>query len=1542
MRNLRYRFPLTLRIPVLGAAGWLVLAAPAAALDLVVDDFRPDLSGSPADTARLDPAWGDFLAIGAAERRYVTSPQPVLLCDSVGRNGRAGSTPVVVATADGSFKVAYVAWDIGHQYRAVNDNIHPRANLVTRTVTVGEGYIHRTDGVLIAEAENVPDQFGAVQSPNRPPTYFNFVAEGSRYAAYWGSMDPGAYIRHTTHKQAAAGGSPDGWGRYLFEAAPPNDPVNVAGYGEISAAMLPGTQGTRAVLAYETRIAPGDNVSEIRWEDLEAGTHQKASFSRPGTYAEDYAIAADSAGNTVLLWREGSTLLVTAYDADRAVALPPAMVQAGITYKDAANEHFYRPYAIANTTAGNFLIAYVRAGRAWYRTAAIPHGAQAYALGPETALSGETETANYPSIAVNGSKVLFGWFKRVGAADSLVGALHDRQGAGVAAVPSERRALTRETISFSEVGPGWYFYHYFKAPSLALDGSDNIAVAYDNRFAAKLSTTARFAIFHPTAEFVSRPIDLGSLPAAVPLVPSDSLEYLGIRAPARTSQGQSMEGDVTVAISGDSVFGGAGGGFAEFPVGRRSGIEFLRYRIVPRAIAPDYVQQVRVDSLIVRFNVKPRRPRLDSIRIGDGPRAAFDPLAAYEVLTRKDSVHLDVSGIDVESRPRAMFRLLIDGRVADSVAVDPSAPGTYRTRFSFKPPEDLPNPLPIAVMMRDSSGWWSLPAEFRPSFRNHAPAETLAVVRGRGRDSSGVYLPRTPGAADTVPVAAMDTLVLQLGDTATALVRLGDRNDDTVTLRVLRNGANILDRRAAVRDLQTFRFAADTASPLVDTLTLLAIDKDTAAALSFLLRPNRLPAVDSVWLAAFTDKQGARQAGPFDAVRDFAADSGLQVPHGLPAVLRTGWSDADRTFGDRVRISWTVYSARAACAAGDLACYDRAGYPDADSLSTALALPEEYLAVRATDSSGAFQERRVRLEYPVFDTAGAASFRAALDSLARSLDFVLGSSRTADTIEAELANTGNVPLQVLSVSTAADDRRWLSLKLVWEVPGAPPRKDSLLATGRTDSNAVPAGRSVAVAPGARLTLSIRVSSDSLRGDSVLVDTLVLRTNDLANPYIRIPIRMAYNDLPLLRLSHQGGRPGPSGGHNDAGLPDFLPVRSRLVFAFSEPVRILDPAARFRVYSYLDSLKNPEGHEAIPGQYLYRSKAASPKRTLESDRTPGSDRIFGPAWGPGDSIADTLYFIPAYVRASDSLKVRPRPGSFIHRDVIRIAVANGVTDRAGNALDLRLDKVARAPGTVDTVWSVRVDTGSFRVVSTEPASREEKWDPDRLIRVRFNRSLGLPPPRGGDTLTALSFTRLKGDSNGGVWIRSSARGDRRYDFQFVGLEGGDSTLVLRPRPKLAAFDTVTVRLSGGLADVDGLTLDGNGDGFPSRFYDPADTTDDFAWTFHTKDQEFYVFPNPFRHGDPRHRDKGSITFKNVNSLRGYRPGREIALRIHAMNGDLVYSSRSASRPAAAESWASMDWDLRNNAGNKAGTGVYIYTLVLGGGKVLSKGKVAVIR
>lgn len=1522
-----FRLPALLLLVLLAAVPGAVLA-----LDYAVDDFRADFSGSPGDTSGLDPAFGDTLKIAPKRFDYV-SLDPVFLSDSAGNNGQAGGTPIVSAIATRAFKTAYISWPLGHAMRPVNDNIHPKANIVTRTAVIGEGEVRvEAIGTRIAGLENINDPFlPKVQQDARPPTYFNFTAEGSRYAAYWGSLDQGSYIRRATHVDAAGGGSPDTWGKYLY-VTPPTVPVKVEGFGELSAAAIPGSGGRRTVVVWESRLTIGDNRTAIRREDLDAGTFTQVEFSRAATYGEDYAVAADSAGNVVVLWRENQDLWMTAYDASDAVAQPPTLVEASVSVKDAATVHWYRPYALGNIVNGRFLIAYTQAGTLHYRALAIPFGAQAFSLGAETALTGAGETANYPSIASSHNRILVAWFKRAAGGDSLVSALFDRQGIGFDPASRRDRPLTKEIISFSQTGAGWSIYHYFKAPSVAIDSVGNIAAAYDNQFWAKLSITSNFAIFHDSGSFTSKSISALLLPSPLPMLPSDSLQYLGYRLVTRTSAGLPADVDLELAVSADGTFADPGSAFQAFPAGQKRGPGSFKYRVDLKSNPPAHYTQTKVDSLVLSYNLKPRRPSIDSIRIGGGAMTPFDPAAAYSVLPRKDSVRMVLGGVDLDDGGGVKFFLFLGDSAIDSAAAGRSAPGRYRGALAFKPPGTLPSPLDLSVRMRDSSGWVSLAAAFAPEFRNRAPAETVSIVRNRGRDSSGVYRP-SGGGSDTLLPAASQTVVLQAGDTATVRIRLGDPNDDTVGYRLVRNGDTIAAGRAAVADLLSFRLPADTAPPLVDTVTAFVSDPDTSIAFRFLLRPNRAPTLDSLFHASYKGRDSARLIGPFDVVRDFAADSGIQVPSALPAVMRAGWSDPDLAAGDGVRLDWTVHS-RGACAQGDLACYPRAVQPAGDSLAHAFALPEEYLTVRATDATGAFTERRVKLEFPTLDTSASASFRAGLQALADDLDFILGGQVQSKTVQAELASVGNVPLQILSATTGYNDRKWLDLRLAWETPGTPPRKDSLRLAGRTDSNAIRPGSPILVAAGAKLTLTFRISSDSLRGDSVLADTLVLRTNDLSNPFIRIPIRMAYNDLPILRISHLGGAPGPSGGLNDGGLPDLLPVRSSLVFAFSETMSIPDPGQRIRIYSYLDSLKNPAGHGPVPGAFEYRRRP----QAAVSGNAPAKRAA---AAGGEDILADTLIFRPAYVRPSDSLKVLPRPGAFIHRDLLHIAVSNGVTDKAGNALDLRLDRASRAPSSLDTIFAVQVDTGSFRVVSTVPAARSDGWHPDNSLRIRFNRRLAASPPAGRDSVTLLDLAEMEGDSNRGIWIRSTSRSNRRYDLQFLALEDGDSTLVLRSRPKFASFDSVTVTLSGGITDLDGLTLDGNGDGFPSHFYDAGDTTDRYSFAFYTREQDFYVFPNPFRFSNPRHREKGGVTFKNINSLSGFASGREVVLRVHSMTGDLLYSSRSASRGVASQ-WASMDWDLRNNAGNLVGTGVYIYTLVAGERKVLKKGKVAVIR
>ena len=68
------------------------------------------------------------------------------------------------------------------------------------------------------------------------------------------------------------------------------------------------------------------------------------------------------------------------------------------------------------------------------------------------------------------------------------------------------------------------------------------------------------------------------------------------------------------------------------------------------------------------------------------------------------------------------------------------------------------------------------------------------------------------------------------------------------------------------------------------------------------------------------------------------------------------------------------------------------------------------------------------------------------------------------------------------------------------------------------------------------------------------------------------------------------------------------------------------------------------------------------------------------------------------------------------------------------------------------------------------------------------------------------------------------------------------------------------------------------------------------------------------------------------------------KIHTMTGDLVYSSirRNDFKKITEDSLPIWEWDLRNNHKNYVATGVYIYSVHEKKGRILKKGKIAVIR
>ena len=1508
-------------------AALLCACGGASAIRHSVSDFRLDSSAALTDRFRLDPGWGDSLLLLPESFRYA-SVRTFLLSDGRFENGDAGASPVAAMTDLYRFKVFYLSWrgaphdNSINAYPAPPSKEAPRANIVSRTIDLSPdtAAIDVSARVMALQetATETPPKF--LYSNGAPaPTYLNYAADGNNFAAYWGTGTPNGPVRRLTHNDGPAG-------TYVTPAVP----VATGGYGKVSSALVPGSAGTRTVLAYETDF--NTRRFEVRWEQLSApfSSTVSAPYARP-VFPEDFAVAADSLGNSVVMWREGADLYAMAFDPAHAELQPPTLIQAGVAWKDTI-DHLYRPYAVASLRNNAFIIAYalVNAGTCDIvtRSLALP-GAGGWAVGAPVALTGNHWNL-FPDIAVSADRAVIGYYQRIAGSTAVrrfLGSILVKSGNTLSFTAGRTDVdFANENISFAGINPNWNRYHALKTASVSIDLKGNVVAAYDSGAHAKVALVRNTPIYFDSSSFISR-----SLKVENPAIPSftfnsalDSVNFLALRA-VTTDSSRTI---LSLAVSPTAAFAPAAA-YAALPAPAKHAGGFYRYRVdmLTRKTgnsATTNLTTPKVKSLQVEYNVKPGTPVVDSIRTGVSAQAAYDASATYTLLTRKDSLKIVCHGFDADDNGME-FRISLGNSVLASAAGARTSAGNYTASLALLPPDTLLNPLVLSLATIDSGGWTSRIVSLSFVFRNIVPAQTVRIFRNKGRDSSGIFL-FSGGGVDTLTPAAGGLLHIQTGDSLDVKALYSDGNDDSVAAAWLRNSVNLGSRNLSTADSLRFRFAPDLLAPIVDTLVMRVGDKDTTVTLKIPVRPNRLPSIDSVFHASYQGKDSVWKAGPFDKLKDFAADTGLVIPAGMSTMLQAGFSDPDA--GDALNVKWRVFRQPAGCTHGNTACYVQTDSGSGASITRVFGIQEQCLTLRATDPTGAFIERRVWLEYPVLDTAGTA---AAFAKLTGDIAFTIDAAKRDSTVQARISSQGTATLVVSSIKTIGNDRKWAYFRINW-LSGTPPAADSAAFAGPTNVNALTGGRTISLAPGASLDLSFHFFSDSLRGDSVLTDTLLVQTNDFANPILRIPFSITYRDLPVATLSVPGSpRAGPAGAYNAAGLPNLVPARSSIAVSFSETVRILRPDSSFRVYSLLDSLKRPAGKGSIAGSYAYRRKPAS-----------GLGKTT--AWA-ADSLADTLIFTPAYDKPSDSLKVRPNPGYFIHRDVLRLQLSNGITDRAGNALDLRLDKTVLVPGSLDSAFQARVDTSYLAVVSTTPSQDESGWDPEAPIRIRFNRKLSRRPPAGIDTLTLLDASSLHESDNRAVKITSLYRHGRGYDFRILSLADNDSTLVIGTRPFLTALDTVTLSLSGGILDTSGLSLDGNGNRLPEWLYDQKDTVDRFTLTFSTRGADFYVFPNPFRFSDSRHREKGSITFKNLNTLRGYSLGNDVVLRVHTMSGDLVYrnsTGQAAKGDADGKIHTSLDWNLQNDHGNTVGTGIYIYTLMVGKSRVLVKGKVAVVR
>lgn len=92
-----------------------------------------------------------------------------------------------------------------------------------------------------------------------------------------------------------------------------------------------------------------------------------------------------------------------------------------------------------------------------------------------------------------------------------------------------------------------------------------------------------------------------------------------------------------------------------------------------------------------------------------------------------------------------------------------------------------------------------------------------------------------------------------------------------------------------------------------------------------------------------------------------------------------------------------------------------------------------------------------------------------------------------------------------------------------------------------------------------------------------------------------------------------------------------------------------------------------------------------------------------------------------------------------------------------------------------------------------------------------------------------------------------------------------------------------------------------------------------------------FPNP-------------VTAADTKTYIGYKLSKDsdITLSIHDMMGNLISrKSCSAGANGGRATYNEVEWDLKTDGGSAVGNGIYVY-LIIGDGKILSKGRIAIVK
>jgi hypothetical protein len=763
----------------------------------------------------------------------------------------------------------------------------------------------------------------------------------------------------------------------------------------------------------------------------------------------------------------------------------------------------------------------------------------------------------------------------------------------------------------------------------------------------------------------------------------------------------------------------------------------------------------RVDSLVTpaikkvtfQWSAKPRIGPLDSVAINSVYQPGKHFGDTISCLSRSDTVRCRLGIISIDTLDTVYTGSIRKGRtIPDSV--------NRNTRWWTSDtilPLTKSDTISWQFTAHGKSGWAAHDSGLCVKTHNAVPRLSVQTIRNNGG-------PVTETGATRINVQQSDSIEF--------MYSVQDSNDAGTLARLFLNGAKV-DSIPQI-NVGHYMFHCASGRPQGDVFRFTAKDPDDSTVTIVNCGVNHFPVINSISV------KGA-QVNNGDTVRVGIGASTPIIVHAF---------DADIGYGDSLSF-----------------LFRRGSLPDTILKDSVYAyVPQRSdtsVRIYVSDLAGKTDSTRFYIKFPWFETdsTGNRALLTARKILNDSVALIIGSG-TCDTIAIPIKNTGNDTMSITSLQFKAVAGQWLRILVS--------QNDTIRLFDSLESNSI---RPLKCAPNGTVVLRALLCADSLKGDHMAFDSIIIGADDAMHNFDTLPVRLKYNDLPrIFSLSFDFAFNTPYWLAKSKAVKTaayVFPPHAKISITFSEPVDSASVVPNLKIYSIYDMSIDPNGGP-VPLSYQ---------------------------WSQGKTRLDIS---PHYSHKSPYFKIMPPDGFFIPTDSLKLVVSSTITDTAHapngpNAMDLHRIYALSPPA--DTSFLFRVDSITYTITSVSPDSGAAGVAPQSAISLTFSS-----PPFPGTIDTSKVNNRA-------LIVGSLYSGPGRINFDSIYVK--NATAYFIPAKKFFYHDTVHCYYHGGWArDSLGYSVDLNKDGIPMSMFDSTSTSDDKQWSFTVKDiVHTAVYPAP---------------------------------------------------------------------------------------------------